>query len=232
MANQDATRKPAQAAARPAGSGRRFLRLAERTFHWILAPGLVLAIGISEYGNLLPYAAGREAAWTVTIYGLHKTVGLAMLFLVPGLAIALRPWRRRAVPVGRVGWAPVLDRVVFWGLMVGAFVIPVSGPILHGMGPGWGYAPVWWGLPNRVPFVPERLAASPVTREFHIQSFWLFSALAITHVILACRVWLMRRQSSPRRWIRLRLPPLAHRLAPLIGAALWVGLAIYSWRTA
>jgi cytochrome b561 len=212
---------------RPKPAQRR-LRLAERTFHWSLAPGLVLAIGVSEYGNLLPYAAGREAAWTVTVYGLHKTVGLAMLFLVPGLAISLRPWRRRSVPSGRVGWAPVLDRAVFWGLMVGALVIPVSGPILHGMGPGWGYAPVWGPLPNRVPLVPEHVAASPATRNFHIQSFWLFSTLAITHVILACRVWWMRRHPNPRRWIRWRLHPLAYRLAPLLGGALWLGLALYS----
>lgn len=202
---------------------------AERVLHWILAPGLVLAIAIGEYGNPLSYAAGREAAWTVTVYGLHKTVGLAMLFLVPALAISMRPWRRRAAPTGRVSWAPVLDRVVFWGLMVGVVVIPLTGPILHGMGPGWGYAPIWWPFPARVPLVPERFAASPVTRDFHIQSFWLFSALAITHVALACRIWLIRRQARPRRLIRLRFPAAIYRLAPLAGAGLWIGLALNSW---
>lgn len=232
MTNQRFNPKAMQPAMTTPRPKRRFFRLAERTLHWILAPGLVLAIGISEYGNLLPYSAGREAAWTVTIYGLHKTIGLAMLFVVLGLAISFRPWRRRAVPAGRVGWAPVLDRVVFWGLLVGALVIPLSGPLLHGMGPGWGYAPVWWPMPDRVPLVPERVATSPVTREFHVLSFWMFCGLAITHVILACRIWLIRQYPARPRLIRLRLSPAVYRLAPWMGAALWLGLALYSWSKA
>ena len=204
-------------------------RRIERALHWTAAPGLVLAVGLASYGAGLPYAAGREAAWTVTIFALHKTLGVLLLVLGIGLAASFRPWRRPVRPRGRVAWAPVLDRVTFWGLLTGALVMPLSGPILHAMGPGWGYAPIWWPFGDRVPMVPERLAASAGLREFHLQSLWLFAALVLAHVALAVRVWLIRRQARPRRILRLRLPVAAWRLAPATGIGLWAGLSALVW---
>ncbi|AUH34203.1 cytochrome b/b6 domain-containing protein [Paracoccus tegillarcae] len=202
----------------------------ERTLHWVIAPGLVLVIGIGLYGDALPYAAGRDAAWTVTVYGLHKTAGLAMLYLAVGFALSMRPWRRRAAATGRISWAMPLGRAVFWGLLVGALVIPLTGPILHGMGPGWGYAPIWWPFGDRVPGVPERFATDPNLRALHIASWWLFAGLAITHVALACRRWLIQSQgATARRTIRWRMPAIAYRIAPVIGAGLWVVLAALVW---
>lgn len=212
---------------RPARSRRGRLRRIERSLHWTLAPGLVLTIAISEYGDGLPYAAGRDAARAVTIYSLHKTLGLALLAVAIGLALSMIA-RRRPAPSGRVAWAPVLDRAIFWGLVTGMLVMPLSGPILHGMGPGWGYAPIWGPFGGRVPMVPEQLAASPIMREFHIQGFLLIALLSIAHVALACRLWLIRNRKNSRRIVTLRLHPLAWHLAPLLGIGMWAGLAALS----
>ncbi|HMM07519.1 MAG TPA: cytochrome b/b6 domain-containing protein [Paracoccus solventivorans] len=212
-------------------SRRRYILIA-RILHWLLAIGIVAEIILGLYGDRLPYGAGQAAARTTTIYAFHKTLGVALL----AIALAFAIWMRLGPPrtgsgrqaVQRYGWDHALARLVHWGLLIAIFAIPLTGPVLHGNGPSWGYAPILWPFGDRIPGIPDRFASHPAVAAFHIASWWLFAGLSIVHVLL----WLRRRrQRRKAAGGALPLPKVSFdartmRWAPLGGLLIWLIFAV------
>lgn len=207
-------------------SRNRYIAIA-RTLHWFLAIGIIGEIILGLYGHELPYSAGAAAAQAVLIYAIHKSVGVALLAIAIVFALWLQLAPRRLKPEGRVGWDHALGRLVYFGLLVGMLAIPVTGPILHGNGPSWGYAPILWPWKDRIPGIPDAFATSKIVSDFHVDAWWVFAGLSIIHVLL----WVRRRS------LRWRFGVASHpasvtvsarlmRLAPVGGVLLWLALVM------
>ncbi|MFC0339872.1 hypothetical protein [Paracoccus niistensis] len=69
-------------------------------------------------------------------------------------------------------------------------LLPITGPLLHSNGPFWGFAPIFWPLPSRVPGISDAFASNPVVGAFHRDGLWLFAGLAALHAAL----YVKRRQ--------------------------------------
>ncbi|HRO15968.1 MAG TPA: cytochrome b/b6 domain-containing protein [Paracoccus sp. (in: a-proteobacteria)] len=109
--------------------------LIARVLHWTVAVLIIAAIGLGLYGDAMPYAAGAASARSTFVYALHKTVGVAALAGALPFAVWLfrSPAPRRAgVPVG---WPVAVWRLTYWGLLFGMLLMPVTGPLVHSIGP-------------------------------------------------------------------------------------------------
>lgn len=205
--------------------------LVARILHWSVSVLMIAAIALGLIGDTLPYRAGETAAQATLVYALHKTVGVAALALALPFAawLFLSPRRRR--PAGRIGRHTVLWRVTHWGLFFGMLLLPVTGPLLHSNGPSWGFAPILWPLPPRVPGIPDALAANPAVGAFHRDGWWLFAGLTAVHVLLY-----LKHRRDRRRGVRPSATGGQGRgqgwllpLSPAAGLAAWAILAAASW---
>lgn len=222
---------PAPARGGPGGMSLARYVLIARILHWSVATLIIAAIALGLVGDALPYRAGETAARSTFIYALHKTIGIAALAVALPFAawLFLSPRPRRAG--GRVGLQAVVWRVTYWGLFFGMLLLPVTGPLLHSNGPSWGFAPILWPLPPRVPGIPDSFAAHPAVGAFHRDGWWLFAGLTAVHVILYVRRRLDRsrrtgRSATGRPGADLRL---LLRLSPAAGLAGWVVLFAATW---
>lgn len=202
----------------------RYIAIA-RVLHWVLSIGIIAEIILGLYGDGLPYGAGQAAARAAFLYSIHKTAGVALLAIALVFAVWLQIGPRRPKPQGRVGWDHALARLVYWGLFVGMLAIPLTGPILHGNGPSWGYAPILWPWKDRIPGVPDAFASNPTVSAFHVQSWWLFAGLSIVHVLLWFRRRSLRRRSGAApRPAGITVGAGLLRLAPLGGVLMWLAV--------
>jgi cytochrome b561 len=201
--------------------------LIARTLHWVLSIGIIAEILLGLYGDQLPYGAGQAAARATFLYSIHKTVGVALLAIALVFAAWLLLGPRRPKPEGRIGWDHALGRLVYWGLFVGMLAIPVTGPILHGNGPSWGFAPILWPWRDRIPGIPDAFAANGTVSAFHVDSWWLFAGLSIVHVLLWYRRRRLRRRAGAPRLAHPTVNARVLRLAPLGGLLMWLGVLAF-----
>lgn len=198
-----------------------------RVLHWTVAVLIILAIGLGLYGDALPYAAGAASARSTFVYALHKTLGVAALALALPFAVWLfrSPSPRRAG--ARIAWPTAVWRLTYWGLFSGMLLLPVTGPLVHSIGPSWGFAPILWPLPPRVPGIPDAFAATPAVGAFHRDGWWLFAGLAAVHAAL----WFKRRQDRRRGKAQASGPDLrwVARLSPVAGLLMWLAAAAVTW---
>lgn len=205
--------------------------LIARILHWVVAILIIVTIGLGLFGDVMPYGAGSASARSTFVYALHKTLGIAALAVALPFAawLFLSPAPRKAE--GRVGWQAVLWRLTYWGLFFGMLLQPVTGSLLHSNGPYWGFAPILWPLPPRVPGVPDSFASNPAVAAFHRDGWWLFAGLTIIHVILYFR----RRRDRKRRGTQPAGVPAGKdwrwllRMSPAAGLAMWVIVAAVGW---
>lgn len=202
--------------------------LIARVLHWVLAVGLIAETLLGLYGDRLPYASGGDAARATFIYALHKTIGVGLLALALVFALWLHLAPRRARGPGPVGWDVAAGRLVYWGLFAGMLAMPLTGPLLHGNGPSWGFAPILWPFAPEVPGVPRAFAAHAAVSAFHVATWWLFTLLSVVHVLLWARRVDARRRPEARP-AGLTLGPWLLRLSPLGGVLMWAALAAATW---
>jgi cytochrome b561 len=200
--------------------------LIARILHWVLSIGMIAEIILGLYSDGLPYGAGQAAAHVTFLYSIHKTAGIALLAVAILFAAWLQLGPGRPAPEGRIGWDHALGRLVYWGLFVAMLAIPVTGPILHGNGPSWGYAPIFWPWSDRIPGVPDAFASNRTVSAFHAQSWWLFAGLSTVHTLL----WFRRRHLRRRYGAGPRPPGVTVsakllRLAPWGGVLMWLAVA-------
>lgn len=204
--------------------------LIARILHWSVVGLMIAAIALGLVGDTLPYRAGETAARSNFIYALHKTVGIVALAVALPFAIWLFLSPRPRHAARRIGWPSVLWRFTYWGLFFGMLLLPITGPLLHSSGPSWGFAPVLWPLPSRVPGIPDAFASNPVVGAFHRDGWWLLAGLAALHVILYVKRRLDRRLRASQPFTE-RVDRDLHsllRLTPVAGLATWVMLAALS----
>lgn len=223
---------PGQPKGRSGNSGLTLARyvLIARILHWSVVALIIAAITLGLLGDTLPYRAGETAARSNFIYALHKTMGIVALAVALAFAAWLFLSPRRRHGARPIGWASVLWRFTYWGLFFGMLLLPITGPLLHSNGPSWGFAPILWPLPSRVPGISDAFASNPAVGAFHRNGWWLFAGLAALHVALYIKRRLDRRLSASRSFLDRAEPDLHSllRLTPVLGLAAWVILAAFN----
>ena len=179
-----------------------------QALHWlILALLLVMAwlgLGMTELPN---------TAYKARLYGLHKSLGLAIL----ALAVLRLGWRLYAgAPAelpGQPPWQRRLAAATHAGLYLLLFAIPLSGWVINSAS---GFPLRWFGL-FRVPAItPRSEALNALAKEWHEGLFWALVALTLVHAAAAFYHHLFRHDATlarmlPRGWVRR---PAADRTPP------------------
>jgi cytochrome b561 len=149
-----------------------------RAFHWLTALliGSAALLGLTMTDRPAP----TEAAFAelMRLYSIHKTIGVAALFV----ALARIGWalsRPRPGPLHPERRAETaLAAAVHWSLYGAMIVMPVSGWLYSSTAPG--YAPIWLPVWQTLPFVPPSEALGDVFRTVHVtSSYVLYGAFGL-----------------------------------------------------
>lgn len=207
-----------------------------RTFHWLIAVLIFVAIGLGLYANGLTHDTQQELQRVFETFSIHKTVGITVLFLVVGRVLwaigqikprPLHPERRLET------WAA---EVVHWGLYAGMVLMPLSGWLLHAAAPG-GFSRIIWPFGQRLPGVPESLDLSKAFASFHEMGWLVLAALIALHVGGALKHLLIDRDATVARMAgnpnRVPEPAVHDHRASAVAAAvcgllIWAAVAVAS----
>lgn len=117
--------------------------LIARLFHWVIALLILTDLALGLIGENIPRTA--DTAETLkTLYSVHKTIGVSVLFLAI-LRILWALVQPRPVPVHPARRAEtLLAEVIHWALYGAIIVMPLSGWVIHSS--EIGFAPILWPL--------------------------------------------------------------------------------------
>ncbi len=206
-----------------------------RAFHWSIAVLIIAAIALGLYAANLRDTAQDQIQKIFEAFSLHKTVGIAVLFLgiirIVWMLTQKKP--RHLHPERKL--ETFTAEVMHFGLYLGMIILPLSGWLVHSAAPG-GFARILWPFGQRLPGVPENLALSEKLAVFHEFGWWLLAAMIVLHLLGVVKHSVIDRDATLARMAgraaTLPEPPEVpeHRAvaAPLVALALWAGLAGYS----
>lgn len=229
------TATAAAARRRPLGNTQARYGAVAKTFHWTVALAILVMIPLGLVANELPYGTSDELARKALLFSVHKTLGVALLFV----ALARIAW---AVAQPRPGslhperrWETWLAQTVHWLLYASVVLMPISGWVAHAASEG--FAPIWWPLGQSLPLVPKSEALYAAASTLHVVFARVLVASLVLHVAGALKHHLWDRDATLRRMLpgQPALPPVApHRpsavppvaAAAVVAAALGLGAAL------
>ncbi|WP_425071083.1 cytochrome b/b6 domain-containing protein [Sagittula sp. S175] len=196
-----------------------------KTFHWLIALGILVMIPLGLIASDAPYATAEDLAYKATLFSIHKTLGVAIFF----------------VALARIAWAifqpkPVAlhpDRkaetfaaeLVHWLLYGSLVLVPLSGWIEHAATDG--FAPIWGPLGQNLPLVPKSPALAETFATAHWLLQWVLTGTIALHIAGALKHHVIDRDATLRRmWFGAteagNRPAPHHAAAPLAALAIWL----------
>lgn len=220
---------PAANTSRAYGSVHRFL-------HWTIAVLILSAIGLGLYAESFRAGGAATLARMVEVFSIHKTVGIAVLFLALAriLWVLVQDHPRPLHPERKV--ETFVASAVHWALYGGMVLMPLAGWLLHTAAPGGGFADILWPFGQRLPGVPQDAELSERFTAFHVNGWWLLAVLILLHVGGAMKHSVIDRDATLARMAgnatKLPEPPRDPRPnrwgPPLVALARWGGLALWA----
>lgn len=171
--------------------------LVHRTFHWTIALGILAMIPLGIVANEMAYDTSEALARKATLFSIHKTLGVLILFVALARiawAVAqpkpahLHPERRAET------W---LAETVHWLLYGSLVLVPLSGWVSHSASEG--FAPIWWPLGQSLPIVPKSEAVYATASALHIVFERVLVLSLVLHVAGALKHHLWDRDATLRR---------------------------------
>ena len=204
-----------------------------KTFHWLTALGIFLALPLGYFANDLAHAienpeiatTDAQVARAALLFSLHKTIGLTVFFV----ALARILWALTQTKPGLLNGDTVLEsrlaEVVHWLLYGSLVAVPLSGWAHHAS--TTGFAPIWWPFGQSLPFVPKDESVAQITATLHFVLQWVLVGALALHIAGAFKHHVIDQDATLRRMLPGHTPaqPTAkqpgHGL-PLLGAlAVW-----------
>jgi cytochrome b561 len=169
----------------------------QRGFHWLMAALILAAIAIGLYAGELP----KEDPMRGGLYGLHKSLGVTVFFLV----ILRIGWRllkgtpSYRVPLDRLTQlAASAGHAALYVLMLG---LPVAGYV---MSTAADRPTSWFGLLTLPRVVPVDKALSHLAGRAHVVGAWILIAVLVVHIAAALwHHWVKRDEVMARMAPRL-----------------------------
>ncbi|MCA0042821.1 cytochrome b/b6 domain-containing protein [Celeribacter litoreus] len=203
---------------------------AARFFHWAIALLILFDLALGLIGEATPRNADTVARLQ-TIYSVHKTLGVTVLFLAI-LRVIWAMTQPKPVPLHPDRKAEThLAEFVHWALYGAIFVMPLSGWITHAAESG--FAPILWPFGQGLPFVPKSESVAHAAGAVHGLSAWIIYITVGLHVAGALKHAIIDRDGLLARMLKGRDAGEAggrvhaSRVIPLAAVLLWgAGIAM------
>ena len=178
-----------------------------KTFHWLTALGIFLALPLGYFANDLAHAiqtpeiatTDAQVARAALLFSLHKTIGLTVFFV----ALARILWALTQTKPGLLNGDTVLEarlaEVVHWLLYGSLVAVPLSGWVHHAS--TTGFAPIWWPFGQSLPFVPKDEGVAQITGTLHLLLQWVLVGALVLHIVGALKHHVIDRDATLRRML-------------------------------
>lgn len=202
--------------------------LIARLFHWVIALLILTDLALGLIGENIPRTA--DTAETLkTLYSVHKTIGVSVLFLAI-LRILWALVQPRPVPVHPARRAEtLLAEVIHWALYGAIIVMPLSGWVIHSS--EIGFAPILWPFGQNLPFVVKSEALAHTAGAVHGLSALVIYLTVGLHIAGALKHAVIERDGVLARMLRGRdagtpgqRATTPHAVPPLVALVLWAGV--------
>ncbi len=204
-----------------------------RCFHWSIAILILLGIGLGLYAENLPRDSEGAVAYLFQVFSIHKTIGIAVLFL----ALARILWaitQPRPHPLHPERRAETwLAEAVHWGLYGGMVVQPLTGWLMNAAAPG-GFSRIIWPFGQRLPGIPQDQQLFETFASIHGIGWFVLGGLIALHVAGVLKHSLIDRDATLARMTRGTgdvSEPKTHRrhgkpTAPVAAIAVWTAVLL------
>ena len=205
-----------------------------KTFHWLTALGIFLALPLGYFANDLAHAietpeiatTDAQVARAALLFSLHKTIGLTVFFV----ALARILWALTQTKPGLLNGDTVLEsrlaEVVHWLLYGSLVAVPLSGWVHHAS--TTGFAPIWWPFGQCLPFVPKDEGVAQITATLHFLLQWVLVGALVLHIMGALKHHVIDRDATLRRMLPGDTPAQPTAKQPGHGVPLLGALAVWA----
>ncbi|MEP2978824.1 MAG: cytochrome b/b6 domain-containing protein [Lentilitoribacter sp.] len=161
--------------------------LVHQSLHWATAILILVLLPMGVYMHDLPIDNSAQIADKVWLYSLHKSIGMAALFVAITRVIwAIYQPHPRPLHGGMEGFAAKTVHHLLYGMII---AMPILGWLYHAATEG--FAPIWWPFSQDLPFVPKDVMLSNFFKTAHfvcgvllVLSLGLHIAGAIKHAVI------------------------------------------------
>ncbi len=161
--------------------------LIHQSLHWATAILILVLLPMGVYMHDLPIDNSAQIADKVWFYSLHKSIGMAALFVaLTRIAWAIYQPHPRPLHGGMEGFAAKTVHYLLYGTII---AMPVLGWLYHAATEG--FAPIWWPFSQDLPFVPKDVMLSNFFKTAHfvcgvllVLSLGLHIAGAVKHAVI------------------------------------------------
>lgn len=168
--------------------------------HWTI---VVLIVVMAVVG--LTMTEMRNSPDKVSLYALHKSIGLTILALVT-LRVAWRAWAGAPLAIATTPrWQHRIASITHGLLYVLLFAVPISGWVMNSAS---GFPLHWFGVLRVPPIAARDHALHELSETVHEWLFWALVALALVHAAAAVFHHLFQRDATlarmlPVGWLRV-----------------------------
>jgi cytochrome b561 len=178
-----------------------------KTFHWLIALGILLALPLGYFANDLAHAvqnpdiatSDAQVARAALLFSLHKTIGLTVFFVALARILWALTQTKPGLLNGDTAVESRLAQTVHWLLYGSLVAVPLSGWIHHAS--TTGFAPIWWPFGQSLPFVPKDDAVAQVTATLHFVLQWVLVGALGLHIAGALKHHVIDGDATLRRML-------------------------------
>lgn len=205
-----------------------------KTFHWLTALGIFLALPLGYFANELAHAIENpevsateaQVARAALLFSLHKTIGLTVFFT----ALARILWALSQPKPGLLNGDTILEsrlaEVVHWLLYGSLVAVPLSGWVHHAS--TTGFAPIWWPFGQSLPFVPKDEGVAQITATLHFLLQWVLVGALVLHIMGALKHHVIDKDATLRRMLPGYTPAQPTAKQPGHGVPFLGALAVWA----
>lgn len=162
-----------------------------KTFHWIIALGIISMLAFGFYLETIEGPARGE------LMGLHKSVGVTILILMIG-RICWRIYAGHPAPMdAHARWERLVATVTHYLLYIAAFLMPLSGLLMSNAA---GRPVGWFGIP-----VPTLISPDAGLRNLfgasHSVFAWTLISLISLHILGALKHVFIDKDGTLKRML-------------------------------
>jgi cytochrome b561 len=170
---------------------------AARFFHWIMALGI---LGNGVWGLLMTQMSPSMSK--ISVYALHKSIGLTVLALFL-LRLLWRLFDRRPPDEPAPRWQQLAAHVTHGVLYLLIAAIPLSGWLFNS---AHGYPLQWFKLFSVPALAAKNDDLAHLAHSVHLYLFWLLLLVLVAHVGAALKHHLIDRDNVLRRMLPFGRP--------------------------
>lgn len=167
--------------------------IVSKSFHWVMALGIIFLLILGFYMHGLPSSPDKFA-----LYGLHKSIGAILLFLV----ILRFVWRVGGLipllPDNIPNWQKISANLIHYALYGLMFLMPLSGWFMSSAA---GYPVSIFGLVTLPALISPNRELVGLFKEFHEIFAWGIIALLVLHILAAVKHHFIDRDNILRRML-------------------------------